>query len=65
MLGRRRPSLYIAGLVPDPDAPRGFRFEPHIPAEVEEFEVTVPFRGHVWRIAKNAGTAGEVLLEQV
>ena len=55
----------IAGLVPDPDAPRGFRFEPHIPAEVEEFEVTVPFRGHVWRIAKNAGTAGEVLLEQV
>ena len=55
----------VAGIVPDPEAPRGFRFEPHVPEEVAEFSLTVPFRGHVWRVSKGASTGGEVRLEEV
>ena len=54
----------IAGFVPDPAVPHGFRFEPHVPRELERFELTVPFRGHVWRVVKD-GMDAEVQLEEV
>ena len=55
----------VAGLVPDPAAERGFRFEPHVPAELAELTLTVPFRGSVWRVRKGAETGGEVTLEEL
>ena len=51
----------VAGLVPDPRDPRGFRFEPHVPEGLEGFKVTVPFRGTVYTVEKDAET-GEVAL---
>ena len=54
----------IAGFVPDPTSERGFRFEPHVPSELETFAMTVPFRGKVWRVEKAARNA-EVTLTQM
>ena len=51
----------IAGLVPDPTQPRGFRFEPHVPAELESFKLTAPFAGTVYTVEKDSAT-GEVAL---
>lgn len=47
----------VAGFVPDPTAPRGFRFEPHVPADLERFYLTVPFDGTVYAIEKNGADA--------
>ena len=35
----------LAGLKPDPDAPEGFRFEPHLPETLNDFALQAPFRG--------------------
>lgn len=43
----------IAGFVPDPECERHFRFEPHIPEEVTEFSLKIPFRGNHFLIEKN------------
>ena len=51
----------VAGFVPDPSESRGFRFEPHVPAELASFRLTVPFQGRVYTIEKDAET-GEVTL---
>lgn len=45
----------IAGLVPDPDCVRGFRFEPHVPDEIRELEVRVFFRGTAYTVREEAG----------
>ena len=42
----------IAGFVPDPGRDRGFCFKPHIPEEVRELSVTVPFRGIGYTVHK-------------
>ena len=55
----------VAGLVPDPSCPRGFRFEPHVPEELGELVLTVPFRGTLWRIRKGPDTGGEARCEAV
>ena len=55
----------IAGFVPDPSAPHGFRFEPHVPVELERFSLTVPFRGSLWHVEKGPQTGGEVHCEKV
>lgn len=47
----------IAGFHPDPEAPEGFRFEPHIPEEVEEFRIHFPFRGKAYVVEKEGRTA--------
>ena len=48
----------IAGLVPDPTAPEGFRFEPHVPEALERFELTVPFRGVRYRVTRTDSAGG-------
>ena len=50
----------IAGMVPDPSKKEGFRFEPHVPRELESFDLWVPFRGTEWHIHKDAKN-GEVV----
>lgn len=49
----------IAGFIPDPDSPEGFRFEPHLPEEIEQFSLRLSFRGKGYRIEK---CGGEVFL---
>lgn len=51
----------VAGIVPDPSAEGGFRFEPHVPNELASFKMTVPFGGRVYTVEKDAAT-GEVSL---
>jgi len=34
----------LAGLRPDPGAPGGFRFEPHLPGHLDDFALQAPFR---------------------
>lgn len=48
----------LAGVRPDPDAPGGFRFEPHLPGRLDGFALQVPLRGQllnvrqeIWRAA--------------
>lgn len=50
----------IAGMVPDPSKKEGFRFEPHVPRELESFDLWVPFHGIEWHIHKDAKN-GEVV----
>ena len=38
----------IAGIIPDPSKKEGFRFEPHVPRELESFDLHVPFHGTEW-----------------
>ncbi|MGI5898591.1 MAG: family 78 glycoside hydrolase catalytic domain [Christensenellales bacterium] len=45
----------IAGIVPDPEIEAGIRFEPHIPADVKEIELAVPFRGKKYIVRKKDG----------
>lgn len=45
----------IAGIVPDPQSVRGFRFEPHVPDEIERLEVTVLFQGETYTVCKETG----------
>lgn len=42
----------IAGFIPDPEAEEGFRFEPHLPEEVEKFALKLSFRGKEYLIEK-------------
>jgi len=35
----------LAGIRPDPDAPGGFRFQPHLPAKLDDLALQAPFRG--------------------
>ncbi len=44
----------IAGFRPDPREREGFRFEPHIPAEMGEVEVRIPFRGKRYTVKKSS-----------
>ena len=45
----------IAGVIPDPGTPGGFRFEPHIPEEMGDVEVRIPFRGKRYVVKRNSG----------
>lgn len=47
----------LAGVRPDPDAPEGFSFRPHLPDSLGPFALQVPFRGGILRITKQAGEA--------
>ena len=42
----------LAGLRPDPGAEGGFRFEPHLPEELNGFTLQAPFRGRLLRVEK-------------
>ena len=43
----------IAGIRPDPSAERGFSFEPHVPEELEGFELHVSVRGISYVVRKH------------
>lgn len=43
---------YIGGFVLDPSSEKGYYFEPHIPEELEEFELNLMFRGEKYKIKK-------------
>ncbi len=45
----------IAGFMPNPKELEGFYFEPHIPEEIEEFQMRIPFRGRSYIIEKKNG----------
>lgn len=45
----------IAGFLPDPAQPEGFRFSPHVPQNLAAFSLRVPFRGRSYRIEKENG----------
>lgn len=45
----------IAGFMPNPEKLEGFYFEPHIPEEIEEFQMRIPFRGKSYIIEKKDG----------
>ena len=52
----------LAGLHPDPDAPGGFRFEPHLPGGLGDLALQAPFRGRLLRVElKNGQTVLTVL----
>lgn len=42
----------IAGIRPDPEVERGFRFEPHVPGELGSFRLTFPFGGRQYEVVK-------------
>ena len=42
----------IAGIRPDPKEERGFRFEPHVPGELQSFRLTFPFGGRQYEVVK-------------
>ena len=45
----------VAGFIPDPEEKKGFRFEPHLPEELKELSLTIPFRGNSFTIQKKDG----------
>ncbi len=45
----------IAGIQPDPSAEKGFSFEPHVPEELEEFELHVSIGGKAYVVRKRGG----------
>lgn len=45
----------IAGIRPDPSAENGFLFEPHVPEELEEFELHVSIGGRAYAVRKRGG----------
>lgn len=47
----------LAGLRPDPDAPEGFRFDPHLPDKLNRFTLQTPFRGRLLRVEQKNGQA--------
>ena len=47
----------LAGLRPDPDAPEGFRFEPHLPEKLNDFTLQAPLRGRLLRVEQINGRA--------
>ena len=40
----------LAGVKPDPDWPSGFRFQPRLPAKLDNFRLQVPLRGSLVRV---------------
>lgn len=42
----------LAGVRPDPESPAGFRLEPHLPVELGDFSLRVPFRENVITIQR-------------
>ena len=42
----------IAGIRPDTEVERGFRFEPHVPGELGSFRLTFPFGGRQYEVVK-------------
>ena len=40
----------LAGVKPDPDWPSGFRFQPRLPAKLDDFSLQVPLRGQLVRV---------------
>ena len=51
----------LAGLRPDPEAPSGFRFQPHLPQEAGPFSLQAPLRGQILQVRRERG--GELLVE--
>ncbi len=45
----------IAGFCPEPECRDGYCFEPHIPEELEYFEMAIPFRGKKYVVRKQKG----------
>ena len=45
----------LAGLRPDPEAPDGFRFEPHLPGKLDGFALRAPFRGRLFHVTQQGG----------
>ena len=50
----------IAGFLPDPAQPQGFRFSPHVPAGLPAFRLKLPFRGREYLVEKRREEAGTV-----
>lgn len=42
----------IAGFMPEPESEQGYSFKPHIPEEVDEFSLQIPFRGKLYAVEK-------------
>lgn len=47
----------LAGLRPDPETAEGLRFEPHLPDEIADFTLCVPFRGRRLQVEQKDGRA--------
>lgn len=45
----------VTGLHPDPSAPDGLRFEPHLPEEMGNFILHVPLNGRLFRVERQEG----------
>lgn len=45
----------VIGFAPDPAQKEGFRFNPHIPKELNDLELTVPFNGRRYTIIREQG----------
>lgn len=54
----------LAGLRPDPAAPEGFVFDPHLPESLGGFCLTAPFRGRRLRVEKPAAGQPAGLIEE-
>ncbi len=55
----------IAGISPQPDAPGGYRFEPHIPKETGYFKVTAPFRGKMIQVMREISGDEKITLTEL
>lgn len=51
----------IGGICPAPEEEKGYRFCPHIPKEIGEFCISVPFRGKILKVETRDG---EIILEE-
>ena len=51
----------LAGVRPDPDAPGGFRFEPHLPGFLNDFALQAPLRGQFLRVRQETWRAALVV----
>lgn len=40
----------LAGVRPDPERPMGLRFQPRLPAKLEDFALQAPIRGQLARV---------------
>jgi len=45
----------LAGLRPDPSAPGGLRFEPHLPEDMGDFTLQAPLNGQLLRVERRKG----------
>ena len=51
----------MAGIKPEPEAPQGFFWNPHIPENIKTFELKVPFGKKQLLIRKREGTKPELV----